>query len=370
MSNLISSAFYFDDDAVRLDSLAALGIDPNSINSGEVLYVTDNAITLDNSTHAGKIILVDTTALDPCTITVPDDVNSGFAETGFVTIIRFGDGQVNFEAGSGATLNCAGNLALNNKFSVGYLNKIEENQWILSGDLAGTSEFNDIVDEVLALTTSMTVPSDLIPSTTPASNSDELTFSALGGTCTRPVSSNVIQISNNFGAPFEAEINGVNILPLNIGGTFTVSSITPGSTAQSFSLFIGVTQFPFRTDKWVKAGIKISYARTTSLWAVERIANGAELIVGSTSSAAPTSVTCAYNNSTSQLTTTAFGASDITTIANYTPTLYSRIFVTGDPGGISFSLTFTGATNGKGKRILTKLEQGDAIVEVESYRIN
>jgi hypothetical protein len=70
----------------------------------ETITLTATTLTLDATTHNGKIILANSSSA--ITITVPSTLTAGFN----VSVIQQGAGQVTISAGSGATLNSYGNL--------------------------------------------------------------------------------------------------------------------------------------------------------------------------------------------------------------------------------------------------------------------
>jgi hypothetical protein len=371
MANLISSAFYFDSDAVREDCLTALGIDLDSILATEVVVITDTEVTIDSDLYTKKIVLVDVPEGIDCTVTVPVDSTSGFSSATDIVFVQVGDGGVNFEAGAGATLQTAGTARLRDKFSKGSLTWTSENTWLLSGDLAGIVDAEAIAADVLAQTPNVTVPTDRVATSSAATQADITSLLTLGGPASKNV--NTIQILNTFGGPFELEVEDINILPLTQNSNFSISNLNPGSLANSFSFFIGVTPLPFKTDRWIKAGVKISYDSTTQLWLVESIANGVETTVDAPNANNPDIVNITYTASTSQFAVTVPSYNNTTvtsTISQYTAPIYSRCFVAGNPAGLDFDLTFSGLKTGRGNKVLTKLQQGDDIIEFEANKVS
>jgi len=372
MANLISSAFYFDSDAVREDCLTALGIDLDSILATEAVVVTDIEVTIDADLHTKKIVLIDIPEGVDCTVTIPVDSTSGFSTVSDIIFAQIGDGGVNFESGAGATIQAAGTPRLRTKFSKAVLTWTAENTWLLAGDLDGVIDAEAIIEDVLAQTPNITVPTDRVPASDVATQEDISHLLTLGGPATKISGTDTIQIPNTFGGPFELEIEDINILPLTQDSNFSISNFTPSALINDFSFFLGVTPLPFKTDRWIKAGIKISFDSASDVWVVESIADGTESIVGAPNAANPGVINVSYTASTGQFSVAvpSYSATVNATISNYTVPTYSRCFISGNPAGLSFDLVFAGLKTGRGNKVLAKIQQGDDIIEFEANKVS
>lgn len=97
-----------------------------------------NAITGTSATLKigdGDLDLLITTNNSPVSITVPDITSVNFDVGTTIRLAQYGNGQITLIPGSGVTLNTLSTLKTKGKFSVIYLTKQYDNDWVISGDL-------------------------------------------------------------------------------------------------------------------------------------------------------------------------------------------------------------------------------------------
>jgi hypothetical protein len=76
------------------------------------------------------------TSASPVTVTLPSNATSNFAQGAEMDFVQLGAGQVSFVAGSGAIVNGTPGLKLRAQYSVAKAKKVDNNTWVVYGDLA------------------------------------------------------------------------------------------------------------------------------------------------------------------------------------------------------------------------------------------
>lgn len=97
-----------------------------------------NAITGTTATLKvgdGDLDLLITTSNSPVNITVPDITSYNFDVGTTIKIAQYGDGKITLSPGTGVVLNSAYSLSSRKKYSVIYVTKQYDNDWVVYGDL-------------------------------------------------------------------------------------------------------------------------------------------------------------------------------------------------------------------------------------------
>lgn len=379
MSTLISSPFFFDNNDVRDQCVAALGLTEALIEatSNEIVVLT--ASTTLTSDQINKTILVNSSS--PTTITIPTEGSPGFGSFAQVTIIGIGTGSVTIAPAATVTINTTETLQLRKRYSGVVLIKRETDTWILTGDtIPATSGFITEVEIPEINTKWAYIPAEnqLIENisskgVTPVLSLGELYFSTqyqkIAFYAMRSIPAElqfdkieIIHVETGTGTP----VTGFSIKNLSILETVGVVS--------NVTFDIGVSPFAFGDEKWILAGIRIS--RVSSVWSCSLILNGSVISLNSMSSVNPNEpINVQFLNGTFSFTatnTSAVTSTKSTSLTTFSQPLYSRAFIQGPVGSdpitdvFSFDIALNNTvSNGQGNILPVRFTSLDGqIIEI------
>lgn len=400
MSTLISSPFFFDSSTVRDECVDALGLSSvlsASAPANEIVVVTGS--TTLNATDVNKTILVNSAS--PATITIPLESSPGFGSFAQIAIIGIGNGTVTIAADIGVIVRTTETLVLRKKYSAVVLTKQSNNIWLLNGDtvpaLSGYITELDIPDVNTSWDT-FTIPDADISNISYRGVKPTLGVGSSETYQDNTIVYSRVTIPPLLGMPFEAQIDGIELLHLNtednISTSFFLGNLSTGLGTDNITFEIGVSPFPIGGEKWLLAGIRLQ--RTSGVWTgyiIQRGLFGSALENNPYSGVTvtttdidlqqPIRVSCSGSTSFPEITasyvlknSTPLNARLSTVYElpiNFSEPLYTRIFVTHSSSGytqhsISFDIyNYNSTTNGKGNNLPIRFTSSDnKIVEIDA----
>lgn len=197
----------------------------------------------------------------------------------------------------------------------------------------------------------------------PFTAEDISTISNISFRGVRPtIAGSAIAIPALYGMNAEYQIDGVELISIRHSGntSFSLENISSDGSID-VTIDIGVSPFPIGEEKWIMSGIRIT--RISSGWECSTILNG---VIGTASPVTDISdiISVTFNGVTNIMSVFEGAAPSTllatTTLQEFAEPLFSRIFISGPTtGNTSFSLSFSGRTNGYGNSLPVSLVNSD-----------